>query len=244
MSSDFASLQLILVDRFVQLGMGTHADGVHRLTNFQRRLGLGTPTDPPSHQAWIDLLDRIQHASSNSGRVELVLEVFSSMPQAVPEHVSEGWPTVGAFSIEIFGTTARTHFYAVDDDDTSPLHASKHELRHHELRAVLTEACTSHPEIDRVVGGSWMYSMNSYASLFPPSHVANPIVRRNRSTFRGMSHWGQLLDFRGNLRAGLAEGFRQRVDRWTGNDPCALFPIDTLEVNSPISVFDLPHQQM
>jgi hypothetical protein len=57
MSSEFASLQLALVDRFVQLGIGSQADGVHQLTNFQRRFGLGTPTDPPSNEIWIDLLD-------------------------------------------------------------------------------------------------------------------------------------------------------------------------------------------
>jgi hypothetical protein len=37
MSPEFASLQLKLVDRFVQLGFGSHANGVHQLTNFQRR---------------------------------------------------------------------------------------------------------------------------------------------------------------------------------------------------------------
>lgn len=44
MSPEFASLQLLLVDRFVQLGIGAHAEGVHQLTNFQRRLELGVPT--------------------------------------------------------------------------------------------------------------------------------------------------------------------------------------------------------
>jgi hypothetical protein len=44
MSPEFAPLQLTLVDRFVRLGVGTHVEGVHHLTNFQRRLGLGRRT--------------------------------------------------------------------------------------------------------------------------------------------------------------------------------------------------------
>jgi hypothetical protein len=130
MSPEFASLQLALVDRFVQLGIGSQADGVHQLTNFQRRFGLGTPTDPPSNEIWIDLLDRLNRASTHANRVDTVMDTFSSLPPAVPEHVARGWPTAGAFSIEISGTVAHTHFYATDDDydDRSPLHPSNSTL--------------------------------------------------------------------------------------------------------------------
>lgn len=55
-----------------------------------------------------------------------------------------------------------------------------------------------------------------------------------------MSHWGQFLVHRWNLRTGLAEQFRDRVENWTGDGPCSLFPIDTLNFSSPIAIFDLP----
>ncbi len=241
LSPDFASLQLNLVDRFVELGLGTHADGVHRLTNFQRRLGLGTPTDPPSNHAWIDVLERINTATTHAKRVETAMDAYSSLSPPIPEHVVRGWPTVGAFSIEISGNVAHTHFYAMDDDDKSPLHPSKLEIRRLELRSVLTTVRRNHPELEWVVGGSWLYTTASYASLFPPAHVAGAVVRRGRRTFRGMSHWGQFLDHRWHLRTtGLAEQFRHRVKSWTGNDPSSLFPIDTLDLCSPITVFDMP----
>ena len=53
-----------------------------------------------------------------------------------------------------------------------------------------------------------------------------------------MSHWGQFLDHRGMLRTDLVETFQTRLGTWSGDDPCALFPIPTLEVSSPIEVFD------
>ncbi len=239
MSSEFASLQLTLVDRFVALGLGTYAAGVHQLTNFQRRLGLGTPTDPPSDPAWLDLLERIASGGSHDERIDALMTTFESLPPAVPQHIQHSWPTEGVFSIEVVGTIARTHFYSMDTDEDSPLHPAKLELRQRELLTVLSAVYTDHPELTHVVGGSWLYSTNAYSSLFPDIHVRNAHVRRDRHTFRGMSHWGQFLDHRWNIRTNLADEFRQRIRDWNGGDPCELFPIDTLEVNSPIEAFGL-----
>jgi hypothetical protein len=150
-------------------------------------LGIGTPTDPPTNQLWIELLEKLNTVSTHAERVETVMSTFSSLPPAA--------------------------------------------------------ARKSHPEIDRVIGGSWLYTTSSYASLFPEQHMTKAVVRRGRRTFRGMSHWGQFLDHRWNLRGGLAEQFRRRVENWTGDDPSLLFPLDTLEVSSPVAVFDSPHPQ-
>ena len=237
MSHDFASLQLALVDRFVELGAGTYDEGVHRLTNLQRRLGLGEPNDPPSNPMWIELLDRLTTASGHDQRVASVMQVFATAPTPVPEHIAHGWPTIGAFSIQIVGSVARTHFFSMDTDDLSPLHPTKLEMRRRELRSVVAAACDSDRSIDRVEGGSWLYATRSYSTLFPADHVGTAQVRRDRDSFRGMSHWGQFLDHRGALRANLADEFRARVASWRGDDPCLLFPIPTLEVGSPIEVF-------
>ena len=239
MSAEFASLQLTLVERSVALGLGTHADGVQQLTNFQRRLGLGIPTDPPSDPAWIHVLDRIETCRSHDERVEAVMTEFEQLPPAVPQHIQQAWPTVGAFSIEVAGSTARTHFYSMDTDEESPLHATKLEMRQRELLTVLSGVYADHPELTHVAGGSWLYATSAYSALFPDIHVRNARVRRDRHTFRGMSHWGQFLDHRWSVRTDLADEFRQRVSAWDGGDPCPLFPINTLEVKSPIEAFDL-----
>ena len=125
----------------------------------------------------------------------------------------------------------------MDTDDESPLHPEKLAERKRELHAVLSIARASNPELTHVVGGSWLYSTRSYAGLFPPAHVHSAAVRRNRETFRGMSHWGQFLDHRWQVRVDRADTFRERVQAWRGGDPCSLFPIDTLEVSSPLDVF-------
>lgn len=237
LSQGFVFLQLSMVDRFVAIGAGSWADGAHRLTNLQRRLGLGTPTDPPSNPAWVELFATLAAFDSINERVDVVMDAASSLPPAVPEHIANGWPTVGAFSIEVAGTVARTHFYSMDEDDESPLHPRKLAKRREELTAVVSTVGADHPEVEFIAGGSWLYSTRSYASLFPPTHLAGAVVRRGRSTFRGMSHWGQFVDHRGDVRADLAAHFLGRVGTWAGDDPCRLFPIETLEVRSPISHF-------
>ncbi len=238
MSPGFASLQLRLVERFVALGLGTHADGAKRLTNFRRRLGLRS--DSASEPRWADVLDAIESAATHADRVAAVMSAWRSLPPAVPEHIANGWPTVGAFSIETSGPVARTHFYSMDDDNLSPLHPSKLDARRNELRSVLAIVRRSRPEVERVTGGSWLYSTSSYRSLFPVAHVTHAVVRRQRRTFQGMSHWGQFLNHRGQIRRELADEFCARVTRWEGDDPCALFPINTLEVDSPVEIFDKP----
>ncbi len=241
MSHEFASLQLTLVDRYVELGLGTYAEGLNRLTNFQRRLGLGAPTEPASNSQWITVVSRMEAQPSHAARVHSLMNDFEKLPPAIPEHIVHGWPTVGAFSIQVVGDVARTHFFSMDSDDESPLHPTKLGTRRNELHTVLSTVRASHPGLTSVVGGSWLYSTRSYQSLFPQVHVRNARVRRNRQTFQGMSHWGQFLDHQWRLRTNLADQFREHVRAWEGDDPCALFPINTLEVSSPIEAFDLPH---
>lgn len=237
LSVGFASLQLALVDRFVELGAGSFADGVHRLTNIQRRLGLGSPTDPPTNSIWIDLIAALAEASTSTDRDDVIRDAVASLPAAVPEHEANDWPTVGAFSVEVDGPTARTHFYSTDTDELSPLHPSKLDRRRSELREVIAIAWGGDPTIERVRGGSWLYATRSYASLFPAAHLATAVARRNADTFRGMSHWGQFVDRHGEVRPALAAQFLERVRCWDGSNLCELFPIETLVVESPINVF-------
>ena len=237
-SADFARLQLDLVARHVELGRGGWSNGLDQLTNLQRRLGLGPPGDPPDER-WAEVLAVADAAAAVEPIVEHLMAVAATLPDPTPEHVLHGWPTRGAFSIQLDGPLARTHFFAgVDDDGRSPLHPSKLDRRRNELTSVVAEFRAEHPGIRRMRGGSWLYTLDRYADLFPDAHLASATVRRGRSTFRGMSHWGQFLDHRGGLRHDRAATFRARLARWDGGDPCELFPIATLEVESPIEVFD------
>ena len=238
LSHAFAKLQLEFASRCVDLGLGTSADALNRLTNLQRRIGFGLPNDPPSDSRWLNLLQEVSVAPHTSAAADLVMEAATAAPPAIPEHVVHDWPTVGMFSIQIVDKVARTHFYAEHQGDVSPFHPLKLYERRAELREVLSIVRQQNPGLSWVAGGSWMYSASAYRELFPPSHLASGVVRTDRTTFQGMSHWGQFLNFRGELREDRADEFLTRVSVWDGTNPCGLFPVPTLDVASPIKIFD------
>lgn len=237
LSQAFAELQFEFVQRFVALDLGSPTDGLNRLTNIQRRLGLGQPDEPASNPAWIKLMADISGASNTSEGAEIVMAATSTATPT-PEHIAHGWPTVGAFSLAVHGDTAQTHFYIDRVDDVSPFHGTRLEERRSELRDVLSMVRTEHPNLRWITGGSWMYEASGYRHVFPSEHLKSAVVRTDRTTFQGMSHWGQFLDFRGELRQDRAQEFRKRLEEWDGTNPCALFPIPTLDVMSPVAVFD------
>jgi len=234
---DWIELQFDFVDRFVELNLGSLRDALNDLTNFQSRLRLGPAAEMPKDDRWVALVESIEKAPREL-RASVVCEAASRNPDAAISHRSLSWPTVGAFSLEVDGTVARTHFASTDVDELSPLHPSKLSTRREELDAVVELVGREHPEVRRIRGGSWLYHLDSYRSLFPTAHLDTAVDRTNRSIFRGMSHWGQFLDHRGSLRIDRAEIFRHNLSQWDGtSDLCALFPLSTLVVESPIENF-------
>ena len=235
LSDGFIGIQLELVERHVALGLGSWGSGIGRLTNLRRRLGL---SDDRRESTWQSLLRDADDLAALDPIAARLGAVRDELPEPTPEHLRQEWPTCGAFSIQVEGDAARTHFFATDEDDLSPLHPSKLALRQAELDEVLSRVRADTPDLRRVIGGSWLYSLPSYAGLFPAAHLAGARVRRGRDRFNGMSHWGQLVDHRGDLSPARASAFRTRLAAWTGGDLCDVFPTPTLDLDSPIGVFD------
>lgn len=82
-------------------------------------------------------------------------------------------------------------------------------------------------------------SVDRTGNGFPPTHIASATERTGVYHFQGSSSWGQFLDHRGGVKADLAARFVAAVDNYDGAAPWRLFPIPTLNVESPIEVFDL-----
>ena len=88
----------------------------------------------------------------------------------------------------------------------------------------------------RVVGVSWLYNLEAYRRLFPPSYVATAQVIGKR--YQHMPLWGQFLDRHGKIRGGTAREFLDRLDRQSsldGLEQC--FPLQVLRVEAPLSEF-------
>ena len=186
-------------------------------------------------ERWRHYVDRLQVLGPLQARVSWTVTFASTFNQSTSPTSAMSH---GPFSAEVIDGVVRTHFLPSDDDGLSPLHASKLALRQQELRSVVRQARTAHPEARRIAGASWLYNSASYRALFPRAHVRTAVVRTGMTSFQGSSSWGQFLDHRGGVKENLRQVFLANLATFDGAEPWRLFPLPTLTVDSPIEVFD------
>ncbi len=127
------------------------------------------------------------------------------------------------------------HFEHRDPSGESPLSAARLPVRAAELRAMFRAIAARHPEARTVRGGSWLYNLPAYASLFPPEYLrtARPVAR-----FQAADRWGQFLDRHGRVREAMARAFLACVSRQTSLEGlAACFPYPVLAPECGIQVF-------
>jgi hypothetical protein len=81
----------------------------------------------------------------------------------------------------------------------------------------------------RVVGASWLYNLDAYRRLFPPSYLATARAVHHR--FQHMPLWGQFVNRRGELKESMARQLRERL----GRQP----PLEQLDQCFPFQVLRL-----
>ncbi len=161
-------------------------------TNLFRRFRLGHPDDASISSEWQGYVAELCGCTSLDAQVEWTSTFFAERRQldAPPLDAARDELVSGPFSAEVIGDALRFHFVPEIGSDDSPLHASQLARRRDELGVLVREVATEHPEVQRVRGGSWLYSTGGYRSLFPPEHVATARVRDDIVRFQGSSSWG------------------------------------------------------
>jgi hypothetical protein len=88
----------------------------------------------------------------------------------------------------------------------------------------------------QVIGASWLYHLEAYRRLFPPSYLATAHVIDPR--FRHMPLWGQFLDRHGEVKEHMTRQFLERLERQSRVDGLAhCFPFQVLSVNASVLEF-------
>jgi hypothetical protein len=144
--------------------------------------------------------------------------------------------TFGCFSYGIEdGTTIRPHFRNVERHCVSPLHHSRVAERRAELAILFAHASSAYGDLV-VKGVSWLYNLEAYRRLFPPSYADSRRVVRGR--FRSMPLWGQFVDYRGGLKQAMAETFLRSLDSCASVDELdECFPLQALGVEAQAGDF-------
>lgn len=131
--------------------------------------------------------------------------------------------------------TVRLHFQP-DAAGQSPLALEAVPERQREIRTVIGRALIDHPEAAWVRGRSWLYNLEAYRRLFPPTFIAG--LTPDEHDLQFLATWGQFLTRRGETRPAMAEPFLERIS--AASTTAALedaFPFRVLETRLAIGDF-------
>ena len=204
------------------------AHALFAYTNLYVRFGLGREPDEAS-AGWREYVAGLGDALDKEEwtyRFYLRRADVDSAPAVVA--------TVGCFSYaRLDQGRVRLHFHNAETDDHAPLGHARRERRVAELRALFEHVQRTEGKSVRVVGASWLYNLEAYRRLFPPSYLAT--ARTLRGRFQRMPLWGQFLDRHGRVNERVARPFVERLGclrSLDGLDLC--FPFQVLGVEAPV----------
>ena len=195
-------------------------------TSFYLRFRLPRPIDA-GDPGWREYLSGLVRSADH---LDWTWRYLASRPRPAPR------PGGGCFAYHLVEpTVAHLHFENRDRSGESPLASSRLPARLEELRIVIRAIAAEDSRVTTVRGGSWLYNLPAYRSLFPPAYLrtARPVAR-----FQAADLWGQFLDRRGRVRQEVAEAFLACVERQrTLEGLVACFPHRVLALECPIAEF-------
>jgi hypothetical protein len=230
-SRDFFALQLDFARRVSSIGGLSLADAVFTHTNFYIRFGFGRDFDA-AHLGWREYLGGLREAGDQA---EWTYRFYMVRPPEVgsPPVVA----TCGCFAYaRLDASRIRLHFHDAEAGGVSPLSIERRGQRLGELADLFAHAKRTAGGSARVVGASWLYNLEAYRRLFPPSYLATARVLPGR--YRHMPLWGQFVDRRGEVREKPTAELRARLASQSsllGLDEC--FPLQVLGLEAPVTEF-------
>jgi hypothetical protein len=227
----FFDLQLHFAHKVTILSGLPLARALLDYTNLYIRFGLGRDFDP-AHPIWREYLAGLQ--GTNDGR-EWTYRFYLRRPDAMaaPAIVA----TFGCFSYaRLSGDRIRLHFENADTDGHSSLRIDRLGQRLADLTALFGHVRRTLRQPVRVVGASWLYNLQAYRRLFPPSYLATAHVIGHR--FQHMPLWGQFLDRHGEIKENMTRPFLERLECQSSLDSVGqCFPFQVLSVEASVREF-------
>lgn len=107
----------------------------------------------------------------------------------------------------------KLHFVNAEYDVTGPLSANKLAQRRQEVRDVIMDLRSAHPDVKTVRGYSWLYNLDAYKNLYPKSFTDSLTPAVYRADWgRGTTIWGQFIDSDGNVKREMASILLERMN--------------------------------
>ncbi|WP_343633913.1 hypothetical protein [Roseateles sp.] len=94
-----------------------------------------------------------------------------------------------------------------------------------------------HPSARTVRGASWLYNIAAYNRLFPEVYWRSAAVARGKLNMTGASTWGQVLDWRDQVKTEARDALLNRLPQMNPEQPWRVFPLQCLVPAAPIESF-------
>lgn len=229
---DYLALQLQFAAHFARLTGSNMAAAVPRCTNFRRRFGPEGDAGEPLWQAYVDGLADPGAASTNLAWTQEFQGRCAGQPLPALRF--------GCFSFDPPDEAGvlRVHYRNPDPAPTaSPLGRGQIGRRQAELAAMFAHIRQHYPSATTVRGGSWLYNLDAYKRLFPSDYVRSAALPDFPLHLNGTSTWGQVLDWRGEVKPAVREQLLGTLHRMDPDAPWRVFPLQCLVPVAPIACF-------
>jgi hypothetical protein len=188
-------------------------DAVFTVTPVSNRIFGKEPTSPEAQEAWKDLSPSLQDKSHEEIAHHLFVLAEESKRVWESEPKKNTWFGAFFYSFDKNAKRIRLHFNPQDRTESSLAKENTHK-RIDELRAMFERIRNHHRDAETVEGKSWIYNLESYRRLFPPSFAENmPEVDLENISFTGGSVWGQFTKSTGGIHEERYERFLKHIEQ-------------------------------
>lgn len=229
----YFAVQLQFAEQLAALSGSPLPKAVLRYTNLHRRFGLGSADLANPRPEWLRFVTRLTTLRTLQERLDWTVSCYADATPAADAALR-----FGCFRFDPPDTdgVVRIHFSSRDADDVSPLAPGKMDRRQAELAQMCAHIGLHHPDAKAIRGASWLYNLDAYRRLFPPAYVASPTAPPH-VRLDGTSTWGQLLTYRGDVKAQVRDQILNGLAKVELDAPWRVFPLQALGVQAPFSAF-------
>lgn len=229
---DYFTLQLTVAAHYAAIAAVPMDVAVARCTNLRRRFKLAAPDGEPR---WAGFLAEVRASQgSEQDLLPLCMRYFEA------GRAKAASAAFGPFSFDPPGPDGalRLHFMPPERPAASPLARTVLDDRLDELRALFDAVRHKHRGARSVRGYSWLYHLPAYLRLFPPAYRHSVRAPSVAPHLTGSSVWGQVLDWRQQVKPAMREAVLSRLPAMEVEVPWRIFPLQPLTAECPIAEFD------
>lgn len=202
-----------------------------------RRFGLGNELDP-ENRVWKEYITGLETHPLEKWTYEFYSKRRKTIPTPHTTEQDSDEKNFGCFSFNpIHINGIQIHFDNKDTSGLGPLSDEQQTERFNELKKMFAYIKTHFPQAERVYGGSWLYNLERYRRLFPPSYTKEVKEVVQTKKFTSSSKWGQFLDSKGGVKQELAQELIENLEEVLPDELSRAFPYPTLKVSGPLSDF-------